>query len=173
MEWLSTAWSFVRKGSAPLAVAVATVSAAVLWVPQVSALGSTEWRPRAVLAFLASAVLVLSHAFEWVRSRLRDAAGMRGRRALLREFPPEAKAVIGALFQHEVLRMDYRDATVSLLCAADVLYHPSVSHGGFRFDFTLQPWVRGLLRKHPDLLEGAAPALNVRVYDRAVPWWEA
>lgn len=171
-EWMSTLWSFVRKGSAPLAVAVALVSAALLWVPSVAALGPADWRTPAALVFLSSLVLVLAHAFEVARRSWRGLVTRRRKVKLLQHLAPEAKAIIIALFQNEVLRLDYRDAPVSLLDAAGVLYRPSVSHGGFRFDFTLQPWARSFFQKHPGLLADAASDLTVRVYDRNGPWWQ-
>ncbi len=173
LEWVSSAWSFVQKASAPLAVAVAAVSGAVLWVAPVRALVKLEWTSHAAVVFLGAAVVTLAHLFEWMRSKLRAAGRARSRIALLRGLPPQAKAVVGVLaYQEEVLRMDCREGPVSLLHAAGILYQAPVSHGGFKFDFTLQPWAREALAKDPSLLDGAAQEIELRIYDRAAPWWE-
>lgn len=172
-EWVSSVWSFVQKGSAPLAVAVAAVSGAVLWAAPVRALVKPEWTSHAALVFLGAAVVTLAHLFEWLRSKLRAAGRARSRVALLRDLPPQAKAVLAVLVrQQEVLRMDCREGPVSLLHAAGILYQAPVSHGGFKFDFTLQPWARAALIKDPTLLDGAAQEIEVRIFDRAAPWWE-
>jgi hypothetical protein len=172
-EWVSGAWSFLQKASAPLAVAVAVVSGAVIWVPPVKTLLKPEWASHAGLVFLGAAVVALAHLFEWLRSRVRAASSTRSRVALLRDLPPQAKAVLGVLVaQEEVLRLDCREGPVSLLHAAGILFQSSVSHGGFKFDFTLQPWARAALKKDPTLLNGAAPQLEVSVYSRELPSWE-
>jgi hypothetical protein len=172
MEWLGTAWAFVRKGSAALAVSLMTVSASAIWVGKVAAVVPAEWRPRLMMAFLASTVLALSHVAEFLRTWACNIWDHRRHIRNIRELPPDAKSLLALLYQEQTLRLDCREALVDMLHSARILYQAPVSHGGTFFDYTLQPWARVALGKRPDLLAGAPRLTAVNIYDRTPSSWD-
>lgn len=149
----------VRKESGPAALGIAAMAGVYLFLPAVAAIGPAEWRPYGLLVFLIASSVAVARGIDATLARVKARAKVRNERRrlfrLIRHLPPEAKGLVRLLMNEEALRLDARDATVSLVQAMDLTHRSSVSYEGFWFDFTLQPDARWLLSENLDLLDGA------------------
>ena len=160
--------SFRKLAPVPL-LAIALATGAILFVSEAVAerLGVLEFRVayRGYIgtAFLIAWAYLLAHLIWWSRARILESMASRRarrvRRKYLHDLSPQERGYLLPYVEDKINTQNFaiEDGVIGGLARKGIVYRGSnVFHVLEGAPWNIQPWALEYLRRHPELLEGAA-----------------